>query len=300
MKVVGIIVSRNGSTRIPGKAVLEFANHPLLWHIIRIAKQIKGLDTICLATSTLEADDILVNIAKKENIKIFRGDAEKVLDRVYGAADYLNADAIVYIGGDCPLLDPFIISTAIEYFKELNCDYLNNYDPPTFPEGLDINILSFKALKKAFENAIAPSQRIHAFSYLTFHSEEFTIRNFVLNNQLIDKISEFHWSLDYPEDIDFIKSIYHHLYNKYKIITINDIIKLLELNSEINEYNKHLMKPKVKHAFFTSIGIMSDINNDIVFLCKKALDPIKIADFFWAEICYKDIYNITNKLTKIC
>lgn len=297
MKVVGIIVSRNGSTRVPGKALLEFAGQPLLWHMIRIAKQINSLQSICLATSTLDSDDALVQVALAEGVEVYRGDPEKVLDRVYGAAEFSNADAIVYIGGDCPLLDPIVISDAIEKYKMLNCDYLNNYDPPTFPDGLDINIISFRALKIAFEKAIAPSQRIHAFSYLTFHCSDFFINNFAFENNLIEHIAEYHWSLDYPEDIDFIKLIYGKLYNFQNIITINEILNLLESNNEAKNYNKSLMKPKVKHAFFSSIGIMNDITNDIKFLSNIALEAIKNEDFVTAELNFREITNIASKLS---
>ena len=299
MKIIAVIVARNGSTRVPGKSLIEFSGEPLIWHMIRIAKQIHGISQVCLATSNLKIDDSLCKIAENENIQIYRGDPENVLDRVYNSSKKLNADIIVYIGGDCPLLDPTIVSDAIDFFISSKIDYLNNYDPPTFPGGQDINIVSFDALKKAYECALAPSQRIHAFSYLTFHPTEFVMSNFDYGINTPKDIDEYHWAVDYPEDIKFIEMIYDHLYQKGKIISLEQVLDLVRLNKKISKYNKKIMKPKVIHSFFSSLGIMTDINNDIQYLSRKAINAIKVNDYRLASEFYYEIKCIVSKLNSI-
>lgn len=299
MKIIAVIVARNGSTRVPGKSLIEFSGEPLIWHMIRIAKQIHGVSQVCLATSNLKIDDSLCNIAENENIEIYRGDPENVLDRVYNSSKELNADVVVYIGGDCPLLDPTIVSDAIDFFISSKIDYLNNYDPPTFPGGQDINIISFDALKKAYDNALAPSQRIHAFSYLTFHSNEFKIRNYNNTNYKNDELDMYHWSLDYKEDVGFISKVYKKLYEKSKFIKLDEVLNLIESNPEISKLNINLMKPRVKHSLFSSPGIMKDINNDILYLNKLAIKSVLKEDFKKAEKYYYEISAISKKLSNI-
>ena len=300
MKVLGLIVARSGSSRVPGKSLIKIKDEPVIKHIIDIAKNIVGLDEICLSTTILSKDDELVKIAENENISIFRDDPENVLDRVYNNAKIFNADVVVYIGGDCPLLDPNIVSEALNLFLHLKCDYLNNYDNPSLPGGYDINIITFSALEKAFSNAIAPSQRVHAFSYLTFHPNMFNIHQFVYGRTMNSNsdLSTFHWSLDYPEDIEFIKAIYEKCYKKNSIITIDDILSCINEDNYINRLNNNLIKPKVSHSFFSSIGIMNDLIDDIAFLNNTIKDEINNNNIKLVEKLLSEIYLISRKMIK--
>ncbi len=301
MKVLGIIVARSGSSRVPGKSLIKINNEPVLKHIIDISKNINGLNEICLATTNLSSDDDLEVIARNENINVFRGDPENVLDRIYDTAKYYEADIVVYIGGDCPLLDPHIVSQALKYFIKIKCDYLNNYDNPTLPGGYDINIISFKALEYAFLNAIAPSQRIHAFSYLTFHPNIFNIQQFLYVIEIVNNntdISTFHWSLDYPEDIEFIRAVYEKCYEKGAIMTFDKILKIVENDDLLKKLNKKLIKPKVKHAFFSSKGIMNDLIDDIAFLNQKIKNEINHKnDIILINKLFNEIFYIAKKIS---
>jgi spore coat polysaccharide biosynthesis protein SpsF len=301
MKVLGIIVARAGSTRVPGKSLIKIKEEPVLKHIIDISKNISGIDQICLSTTDLSNDDDLVNIAENEHIGFFRGDSEKVLDRIYYTAKYFNADVIVYIGGDCPLLDPLIVSKALSSFIELKCDYLNNYDNPTLPGGYDINIISFKSLEYAYNKAIAPSQRVHAFSYLTFHPDLFNIQQFYYHIPAIMNeidVSTFHWSLDYMEDVEFIKKIYDKCYVKGEIMTFDKLFFSIKNDVLLNDLNRQQQKPKVSHAFFSSISIMNDLVNDITFLNNELKFEInQKKEFLSINNLLNEIYLITKKMT---
>ena len=292
-RTAGIVVARTGSTRVPGKALLDLAGKPALWHVMQAALAIRGLDEVCLATSDLKQDDALEAIARGCGVRCFRGDPERVLDRVHGAAAMVRADVIVDIGGDCPLLDPAVIERALAEFRAQPCDYLSNYEPPTFPEGLDVNIITHAALDIAFRKAVAPSQRIHPFSYLTRHPEEFRLRNFAMSPDL----STYHWSLDFPEDIEFVRLVFSKLY-RGKPISMDDVLRLIERNPEAAELNRALIKPVVKHAFWNSPGIIRDMHSDIKALIDLAEAAARSADHVAAERCYGEAARILVELQR--
>jgi spore coat polysaccharide biosynthesis protein SpsF len=291
-RVIVMVVARMGSTRLPGKSMTDLCGHPVIWHVLQIAKNIRGACGICLATTDMPEDDPLVLVAQAEGIHYVRGDAEKVLDRLYDAAVKVNADVIIEIGGDCPLLDPEIVNSALEEFLALRCDYLCNYEPPTFPEGMDINIVKMSALEKAWRNAVAPSQRIHPFSYLTYHPEEFVIRNYVMTPDL----SHHHWSLDFPEDVELIRIVYEKLWKNGRSIHLNELIHLLDVDKLFFKKDKELLRPKVSHAFWNSPGIILDMHSDVVALTHSAAESQRKGDFIKAKQNYAEVLRIVGRL----
>lgn len=292
--IVGIVVARVGSTRVPGKSLLEVCGHPLVWHIIENTGKAKKLDRLCLATSSLPADDPLEEIARECEVECVRGDAERVLDRVHQAARHCRADIVVDVGGDCPFIHPRLLDEAISHFLDNRCDYLCNYEPPTFPEGFDINILTMDALDAAYRRALAPSQRIHPFSYLTRHRDQFRIENYTMAPDL----SRYHWSLDFPEDVEFVQCVFERLYRPDRPIDITDILDLVERDPEIGKMNEHLIRPPALHAFWNSPGMMRDMNEDIVALSRMAQDAGNRKDFRLASLCYREILSISAELQR--
>jgi spore coat polysaccharide biosynthesis protein SpsF (cytidylyltransferase family) len=237
-------------------------------------------------------DDPLAVVAQAEGIHCARGDAEKVLDRLHGAAVKMNADVIIEIGGDCPLLDPEIVSSALEDFLASPCDYLCNYEPPTFPEGMDINIVSMSAIQKAWENAVARSQRVHPFSYLTYHPEEFAIRNYAMTPDL----SQHHWSLDFPEDVGLLRIAYERLWKSGNRIHLNELTHLLDTDILFAAKDKELLRPKVSHAFWNSPGIVRDMHSDVVELTQSAFISQRKGDFSLAKQRYAEVLRIVERL----
>jgi spore coat polysaccharide biosynthesis protein SpsF len=270
----------------------DLCGHPVIWHVLQIAKNIRGVNDICLATTDLPSDEPLALLAEAEGIICVRGDAENVLDRLYSACLKMDADVIVEIGGDCPLFDPEIVSLALEDFFSSPCDYLCNYEPPTFPEGMDVNIVSFAAIEKAWRNAIAPSQRIHPFSYLTYHPEEFVIRNY----EMTPDLSQHHWSLDFPEDIDLIRIAYENLWKVGSPIHLNKLTHLLETNKIFAEKDKELLRPKVSHVFWNSPGVIRDMHSDVVAMIQSALESQGRGDFSSAKQNYAEVLRIVERL----
>ncbi len=274
--------------------MLDLCGRPVLWHIIENTKRVTKLDQVCLATSTLPLDDPLASIARECEIECVRGDPEKVLDRVYQAAVHCRADLIVDIGGDCPFIYPRLLDDAISFFLKSDCEYLCNYEPPTFPEGFDINILTVEALATAYRLAIAPSQRVHPFSYLTRHRTKFRIQNYTM----LPDLSEYHWSLDFPEDVAFIRAVYEKLYRPGWPIELEQIISLVEAEAEIGKVHRTLLRPRTLHAFWNSPGMMKDMNDDIVALVGMAQTASGKRDFTLACRCYDEIVLIAAELRR--
>jgi spore coat polysaccharide biosynthesis protein SpsF len=292
-EVIGVVTARMGSTRVPGKSIIPICDTPLIVLVLNLVKKIKNIDKICLATTNLPADDILVDIARSEGILVFRGDPENVLDRIYKCVKRFDADVVVDIGGDCPLLDPVIIEDALnDFLLNATYDYMCNYNPPTFPEGLDVNICSIDALTVAYEKAVAPSQRIHAFSYITTHKKDFHIKNYENNIDL----SHHHWSLDFPEDVEFVAKVYEKMRNLNKKISLHSILELIDMDSEVEALDRSLRRSKVSHAFWNSPGIIEDMNNDIIILCEYAKNAILKKEYLLASKFYKEIQYISKEL----
>ncbi len=292
---MGLVVARMGSTRVPGKAMIDLCGKPVLYHILQAAVRVSELDEVCLATTTLSADDVLVQVAKDCGLKVFRGDPEKVLDRIYHAAHMMEAQFIVDIGGDCPLIDPEMLSLALRKFFSNEYDYLCNYDPPTFPEGLDINIISQEALKRAYDLAFAPSQRVHPFSYLTRHPKQFKIGNFVNDHDL----SQYHWSLDFPLDVEFVRAVYQELYKPGQPILMKQVLDLIETNPQIKKLNTQLIKSKVTHAFWNSPGIIRDMHEDVLILVKMAETAMVQKNYQKSLSCYEEASCIVQELERL-
>jgi spore coat polysaccharide biosynthesis protein SpsF len=294
-RTVAVIVARMGSTRVPGKSMLDLGGVPVVERIIRNVKKITGLDEVCVATSVMDSDDPITCVAERNSVRCFRGDSERVLDRVYQAARETNAEVIVEIGGDCPFIGADVLDSPIIDFHNSDYDYLCNYEPPTYPEGFDINIISMEALARANELAVAPSQRIHPFSFLSFHRNLFKIGN--VEMQELD-LSKFHWSLDFPEDIFFIRAVINKLNRKEGEIKIADILNLIEHDNEIRNLHEGLIRPKVDHAFWNAPSIIRDMNEDIRALVPMATARIENGDYFGASMCYGEILNIASELKK--
>jgi len=289
---VGILVARMGSSRIPGKALLEVCGKPVLEHVLNVARVIGGLSELCIATGEGERDDPVAALAASQKVRCIRGDPERLLDRIRSAAVQTSADAVVHLQGDCPFLDPQVTTRAIESWRAEPCDYLCNYEPPTFPEGLDVNIVARRALEIAWQEALAPSQRVHPYSFITLHRERFQIRNFEMSPDL----SRHHWSLDFPQDIEFVRAVYERLYAPGSIVYLEDVLHLIETDDGVRQLDRALLRPKVDHAFWNSPGIVRDMSADIGALRLRASGLQEEGRYAEASVCYDEIGNIAGAL----
>ena len=208
----------------------------VLIHDLDRIKEMRTINKIIVATTDLKEDNIIPKTVKKydKSVGIFRGSKDDVLDRYYKAAKEFNADVIVRITSDCPLIDPKLSDLVVEAFQKNECGYCCNNMPSTYPHGLDTEVFSFEALERAWEEAKIPYEREHVTPYIRENPNKFKLLNVKSNVNL----SHLRWTLDYPEDFEFITEIYKRLYPKKRIFYMGDILDVLNKEPWLIEINQ--------------------------------------------------------------
>jgi spore coat polysaccharide biosynthesis protein SpsF len=207
-RTVAIVQARVGSTRLPGKVLLPLLGEPMLTHVMRRAGRANTVDEVVLATTTLPEDDALVALARAEGWPVERGSETDLLARYLGAARSRNAEVIVRITSDCPLIDPEVIDQTVEAFRAAGADYASNtLEPRTFPRGLDVEVVGRPALERADAEDRDPAWREHATPYIYRHPELFRLARVAAP---VDR-SGHRWSVDTQEDYDLVRRLYEAL-----------------------------------------------------------------------------------------
>lgn len=240
-KILILTQARMQSTRLPGKILLEVAGKPLLaWHIHRL--QESGLP-VAVATTVLPADEPIVEWCGAEGIPCFRGDEQDVLSRFAGAADQLDAEVIVRVTSDCPLIDGQVIRRGVEAWLALGDEmaYLSNTLERSWPRGFDFEIFSAVALHHAHQYADSQGQREHVTPYIwRDHPELFATHPFTRP----DNAAQFRLTVDTPEDFELIRI----LFEKYGAGSMNDasIIAIMEAHPELATINAEIEQKKTQ------------------------------------------------------
>jgi spore coat polysaccharide biosynthesis protein SpsF len=239
-KVLIIVQARMGSTRLPGKIMKKVLDRPLLDFLVERLKRVSLADGFMIATTKNPADIKIINYCLEGEVLCFAGSEEDVLDRYFQAATKYQAEVIVRITSDCPLIDPQLIDKIISAYLDLqpNCDYLSNTLERTFPRGMDIEVFSYDALKLAAEDARQPWEREHVTPYIYRHPELFKIQNYI---QEKDE-SKYRWTVDCPEDFELISKILENLYPDNHEFTLENILDLLQKYPEWSKINAHIQQ----------------------------------------------------------
>ena len=229
-----IIQARMGSSRLPGKALMKSdSGKPLLYYVINQLRYCSKIKNLVIATTTNQEDDEIEKFANNNSVNVFRGKEKDVLDRYFQCAKKYSFSTIVRITADCPLIDPQIVDKVIEQFFSGNYDFATNTLTRTFPIGTDVEVFSFSALNKAWENAQLPSEREHVTPY--FHNKE----NYKIINVENDKnISNLRLTVDRIEDVELIKQILNNI--SINPIHLEDVLELFSRKPELIEINKHI------------------------------------------------------------
>jgi len=242
MKVVAIMQARMGSTRLPGKVLLDIAGEPMLVRDMNRLQRAKKLDQIVIATTTEPQDDQIEVFCDQRGWACFRGSEQDVLDRYYRTALAYDADVIVRITSDCPLIEPAVVDEVIAFFlaSAPAYDYVANFWPErTFPRGLDTEVFSMETLQKAWQEDQNPSTREHVTPYIYLNPNHFCIGRFT---HQID-LSHHRWTVDTPEDLRLIQNIYDHF--GHDQFHWHDVLALLERNPEWMHINQHIEQKKI-------------------------------------------------------
>ena len=237
MTVGCIIQARMGSTRLPGKVLLELKEgKTVLNYVINQLSFCRTIDKIIVATTTLTEDDDIVNFCKINNIEYFRGDAKNVLDRHYQCAMKYSFSTIIRMPSDKPLLDPTVVDDIVEIFNSNSYDYITNFLPSTTPGGTEVEVFSFESLKRSWNDAELPSEKEHVTNHMYNNNNKFKIFN-VTNKE---DLSRFRWVVDRKEDYILVKEIISKI-DKEPIL-IKDILELFQKEPALIEINSHVDK----------------------------------------------------------
>jgi spore coat polysaccharide biosynthesis protein SpsF len=235
MKVIAIIQARMGSTRLPGKVLMDLGGITVLAHVLRRTCRATLIQGAMVATTESVADDAIVRECHRFDVPCFRGSEEDVLDRYYQAAHTCNAEAVVRVTSDCPLIDRELIDKTIRIFLDQRADYASNISPRTYPRGLDTEVFSMPALERAWREAREPSQREHVTPYLYVHPELFR----QASTSGHPDYSQYRWTLDTREDLSLLRAIYARFGNQDGF-TWREVIALMEDEPELRELNAHV------------------------------------------------------------
>jgi spore coat polysaccharide biosynthesis protein SpsF len=243
LHVVAIIQARMGSTRLPGKVLKTVLGKPLIAYQIERLKRCKWIDKLVVATTTKEPDSAIVELCQQLNVDVFRGSESDVLERYYQAACHYQADVVVRLTADCPLIDPEIVDQVIMTYLDHypKYDYVSNTVKRTYPRGLDTEVFSFNALQTAHQEAGAPHLREHVTPYIYMNSNLFKLGK-VLNDT---DYSQHRWTVDTLEDFELIKRIIEQLYPINPLFHQEDVINLLREHPEWTLINAHIEQKKI-------------------------------------------------------
>ena len=242
--VVAIIQARMTSSRLPGKVLKEIAGIPMIQHVINRVSTSKLVDEVLVATTTDETDNEIEIFCKHNKYSYYRGHPFDVLDRYYQAAKANQAEIIVRITGDCPLMDSSLIDSLLNAFIDCEVDFAANRLPPpwkrTYPIGLDIEIAKFSALEKAWKEAESQFEREHVMPYLYDQPGRFKI---LLKHHDPD-YGKKRWTVDTPQDLEFVRKIFDHFSHRLDF-SWKEVIHFLEANPALEQINASVNAKKV-------------------------------------------------------
>lgn len=240
--VVAIIQARCGSSRLPNKVFADICGHSLIWHVVNRLKHAKTINKIIIATTISSNDDKLSQWALDNNIEVYRGSENDVLNRFYEAAQSTDADIVIRITADDPLKDPDILDRVVNELLQENIDVSTNNLPPTFPEGLDVEAFTKEALIKAEKESDDPFEREHVTQYFYHNPHLFKIHN-ILNDS---DLSYLRWTIDENSDLEMIREIYSLLFRgDSEIFYLPEILELLIEHPDIIQMNTNVQRSEM-------------------------------------------------------
>jgi len=226
------------SSRLPGKVMKKVLGRPLLSYLVERLQSSTRIRNIILATTVNSEDDAVATFGQEVGLHVFRGSEHNVLNRFYSAAKTFDAQHIIRITADCPLIDPDLIDELIGYYFDKKFDYVSNCTNPTLPDGLDAEVFSFMALEDAHENAVLSSHLEHVTPYIHSHPDRFNIGNWYYYKDF----SHLRWTVDEPEDFEFVRQVIEALYPACKDFRTEDILDLLYKKPELARINAHIAR----------------------------------------------------------
>ncbi len=239
--VAAIVQARMSSNRLPGKVMADISGKPMLWHVINRLRSVRNINKIIVATSTDPSDDVIARWCNDLAVVVHRGPLDDVLSRYRGAARAFGVRTIVRVTADCPMIDPLVVERVVEEFLSAQesgeaVDYIGL--DSTFPDGLDTEVFTAKALNRAFNEARLPSEREHVTPYIWKNKESFNVRSI---SHLAD-LSKMRWSVDDGRDLEFVRKVFSAFACPLRVFYFEEVLEVLSSNTSILKINSSTMR----------------------------------------------------------
>ena len=221
----GLIQARMGSTRLPGKVLLDLAGKPLIWHVTERLRRVPGLDGIVVASTADPQNDALAEFAAREGLSIHRHPQEDdIAGRLAGTVRELGATAILKINGDCPLVDPRVLTRLLDrYLGQAGLDYVSNKSIKTYPLGLSAEVIAARPLLWCDGNLRSAVDREYVADWIRNHTDRFAVASIEHERDL----SQHGWMVDTPEDLAFVQDIFARLYRNGEVFGMEQVLAIL-------------------------------------------------------------------------
>lgn len=236
-RTIAIIQARVGSSRLPRKVLADIGGLTMIERVVTRVRRARRVDEVVVATTSHAADDAIVEECERLHAPTFRGSEQDVLDRYYKTASAFEADSVVRITSDCPLVDPSVVDRVVADFASSGVDYASNSLVASYPRGLDTEVMTMSALSTAWSLATKPYERVHVTPFLYQHPERFRLRNVACEEDL----STHRWTVDTAEDLALVRGIYERLGNRVDawwqdaLAVIRDDPALSRLNAHVRQ-----------------------------------------------------------------
>jgi spore coat polysaccharide biosynthesis protein SpsF (cytidylyltransferase family) len=238
LKFLAIIQARCGSTRLPDKILMDLEGKTVLERVVERVKLCESVSEVIVATTVNIEDLEVVKLCSGNKIRVFCGSSDDVMDRFYQLSKLFEPENVVRITADCPMIDPDVIEYIISCHLREDADYTSNTIVESYPDGEDVEVFKFFALKKAWNEAKLSSEREHVTPYIKKNPSLFKLQSIQYKTDLSSK----RWTLDNQEDYEFISKIYKALYGINNFFGMDDILKFLADNPEFEKINCHISR----------------------------------------------------------
>jgi spore coat polysaccharide biosynthesis protein SpsF len=232
-RVLAILQARTSSTRLPGKVLADMVGAPMIVRQLERIRLARMIDDVMVATSVDASDDALASAVAASGVKVVRGSLEDVLDRFAVAARNAMPLHVVRLTGDCPLVDPDVLDAVVAHHLVSRADITSNAYEPTFPDGLDVEVMRADVLFAAAERATKKFEREHVTPFIYDPKQKFRVVHY---RAPVD-LSGLRWTVDEPEDLTFVREVYSALYHANPDFRMHHILQLLAARPELSELN---------------------------------------------------------------
>lgn len=236
--ILGIVQARSSSTRFPRKVLQPLLGEAMVLRQLERIMLSQNIGQVVVATSNDESDDELVDVLTVNGYEVRRGPLDDVVQRFQLVIDEFQPEHVVRLTADCPLADPCVIDKIIDEHLLRQSDYTSNVLAPTFPDGLDVEVFSTRAFKRLTDTELTPTEREHVTLGIYTNPERYSLWNVSQDSDH----SRLRWTVDVPEDLEFVRRVYEQLYHIDSAFGQEEILDLLELQPALSRTSQDLAR----------------------------------------------------------